>query len=326
MQRVLVTGATGFIGFEVARELAGLGMKPRLMVRRPERGRLLTRLDAEVVFGDLTRPATLERATAGVDTVIHLGARATFEHYARVRPTIVDGSLALMEAAKRAGVERFVMASSLFVYGGSQGPIDAQTPPRPRLGYGRAKVEAEEALRRAAPPEMKLAIVRLPHVYGVGSFLFDRIKRGTLLFPGAGDNLYAHLHVNDAARILIEAGSQGWSGTSPVADDSARSWQDLFAVLRAHYSPVRLLRLPAPLAIAGATALETLTSLSPRPTLFTADTVRGWLLDLPVEPRLLWKDLGIEPRFPTIDEGIPACLDEAVAFRWLHPVADRSRG
>lgn len=76
----------------------------------------------------------------------------------------------------------------------------------------------------------------------------------------------------------------------------------------------------------GASALEAVSRMRRRPTLFTVDTVRGWLLNLPVEPGLLWKDLGLEPRYGTINTGLPASLDDAVACRWLHPVADRSRG
>ena len=74
--RVLVTGATGLIGYEVARLLAARGLRPRLMIRRPERGLLLRRLDAELVHGDLESPESLERAVSGVEGVIHLGARA----------------------------------------------------------------------------------------------------------------------------------------------------------------------------------------------------------------------------------------------------------
>ena len=88
--RPLVTGATGFIGYEVARQLAAAGTPSRFMVSRPERGRLLSGLDAELVQGDLTRPASLARAVAGMDTVIHLGARATFEDISALRPSIVE--------------------------------------------------------------------------------------------------------------------------------------------------------------------------------------------------------------------------------------------
>ena len=114
--QVLVTGATGFIGFEVARQLAERGFKPRLLVRRPVRAAMLAPLEAELVQGDLESPQSLERAVQGVDTIIHLGARAIFEEYELVRPTIVDGSVALMQASISAGVQRFVYSSSLLVY------------------------------------------------------------------------------------------------------------------------------------------------------------------------------------------------------------------
>jgi uncharacterized protein YbjT (DUF2867 family) len=71
--RLLVTGETGFIGNEIARQLAAAGIESRLMVSRPERGMLLAGLDAELVLGDLTRPVNLARAVAGMDAVIHLG-------------------------------------------------------------------------------------------------------------------------------------------------------------------------------------------------------------------------------------------------------------
>jgi len=150
MRRVLITGGTGFIGYEVAKLLAGYGLQPRLLVRRPLRAPLLSSLDAVLVQGDLESADSLDRAVAGVDTVIHLAARAVFEEYSLVRPTIVDGSMALMRAAARAGVQTFVYASSLLVYEEQKGPIDASTPATSRLGYGKAKREAEAALSELA--------------------------------------------------------------------------------------------------------------------------------------------------------------------------------
>ncbi len=324
--RVLVTGATGFIGYAVAHALVRRGLRPRLMVRRPERGRLLSHLEADFVYGNLLRPESLARAVEGVDTVFHLAARATFESYDRLRPTIVDGSAELMKAATRAGVKRFVFASSLLVYGSTDSEIDASTPTRPQIGYGKAKVEAEESLRREASPDMELAILRLPHVYGARSFLFDQLKKGFLLFPGSGENVYSHLHVDDAADLLVEVAARGWTGTSPVADDDPSTWNGFFSVLDEYYPAMRLLQLPSSLAIAGATVLEAALAWRKRPTLYTSDTVRGWLLNLPVRRGLVWQDLGLEPRYSSIDTGIPASLDEAVSFRWLHTTADRSNG
>ncbi len=324
--RVLVTGATGFLGFEVARALVLRGLRPRLMVRRPERGRLLVPLDAEAVYANLLRPEGLERAVEGIDTIFHLGARATFERYDRLRPTIVEGSAALMRAARKAGVRRFVFASSLLVYGGQREPIDASTPAAPRIGYGRAKVEAEQALIREAGDDVALALLRLPHVYGARSFLFDQLAAFALPFPGDGTNVYSHLHVGDAAELVIEVAARGWTGTSPVADEAPSTWNGFFDVLDRHYPSMRLLRIPAPVAVAGAVALEHLMSWRRQPTLYTGDTVRGWLLDLPVERGLVWRDLGLAPRHRSIDTGIPASLDDVVSFRWLHPTSDRCRG
>lgn len=326
MQRVLVTGATGFIGYEVARQLCDRGLRPRLMMRRPERGDLLSSLDAELIHGDLTRPASLMRAVQGVDTILHLGARAAFESYARVEPTIVQGSSALMQAAQQAGVERFVYASSLFVYGPQTQPITAETPATPRLDYGRAKLEAESALAtQARQTGMRFAAVRLPHVYGARGLLFQQLHRGRVLFPGRGDNLFSHLHVEDAGRVLIEVAAQDWTGVAAVADDRSVPWHAFFATLREHYPRYRELHLPMWLAYLGTLAIGPVMRWRARPSLATPDTIVGWNLPLPVTPRLLWDELALKPRYTTIDTGIPAVLDECIAFRWRHPLLDKGR-
>ena len=77
-------------------------MRPRLMVRRPIRGLMLRNLEADIMQADIRSPESLDRILKGIDTVIHLGARAAFEPYPQLYPSIVKGSVNLMQAAIKA--------------------------------------------------------------------------------------------------------------------------------------------------------------------------------------------------------------------------------
>lgn len=323
--RSLITGATGFIGFELAKLLDAREHPLRLMVRRPERAALLRPLRAELMSADLMAPASLRRAVEGVDTVFHLAARAVFEPYRRLRPTIVDGSMALMEAAVEAGVKTFVYASSMLVYDGQSRLIDESTPARPRVDYGVAKLEAEERLAEMADRAgLHFAAIRLPHVYGASDLLFERMHRGLLIQAGSGRNLYSHLHVMDAARLLLGVAERGWTGVSAAGDQRPTSWREFFSTVWEHYPRFWQVSVPAWLARFGTELLRPIAALRRRPTLITPDTVVSWNLELPIRPGLLWDQLGVKPMYPTIAEGIPAALDDCLAFRWQHPLSDRS--
>jgi nucleoside-diphosphate-sugar epimerase len=322
--KVLVTGATGFIGAEVARQLAARGWRPRLMVRRPSRGALLNHLDADLVHGDLQSPESLRRAVKGCDAVIHLAGRAVFEPAHKLIDSFVHGTQALAEAASDEGVSRFVFASSLLVHGGTDIPIDATTEPAPEVDYGHVKVLVEKRLvAHGEATGMTTASVRLPHTYGATDQLFGRVRRGFLPIPGRGSMPYGHLHVRDAARVMITAAETGWSGRSAVADRESVGWDDFLGELQAQMPHLTIARFPASLALAGTTVLSAATGWRSAPSLMTPDTVTSWNLSLPVDPDTLWPELGIEPELPTYREGIAATLDDCVAFRWRHPVNDR---
>jgi nucleoside-diphosphate-sugar epimerase len=324
--KVLVTGATGFIGTEVARQLAWRGWQPRLAVRRPSRGLLVSALEAEVVHADLLAPATLRRAVEGCDAVIHLGGRAVFEPARRLVDTFVHGTRALAEAAVDAGVGRFVFASSLLVHGSEVAPITASTPPRPAVDYGRVKLLVERRLAALGTATgMQVANLRLPHVYGPTDQLFGRIRRGWVVVPGRSDAPYAHLHVRDAARVLIAAAERGWTGASAVGDREPVGWGTFLGEVDRALPGLRVARFPAPFARAGTEALAVATTWRTHPMLQTPDAVVSWNLRLPVDPRALWSELGLEPQLPTYREGIAATLDDQVAFRWRHPVDDHRR-
>jgi len=325
--RVLVTGATGFLGLEVSRQLVARGLRPRLVVRRPSRAPELGGLDAERVHADLAVPESLAAAVAGCDAVIHLAGRAVFEPARFLVPSFLHGTRALAEAAIAAGVERFVFASSVMVHGSTDVAITAATPPAPEVDYGRVKLDVERDLERlAAGSAMRIASVRLPHVYGANDLLFTRLSPGMLVVPGRGDRPYAHLHVHDAARVLIAAAESGWSGASAIGDREPVGWRTFLAEVQRRLPRALIVRAPAPLAALGVRVIWAATFGSRQlPSVYTADTVHAWNMSLPVDPEALWGELGIEPELPTHREGIARTLDDWVDQGWRHPVRDRRR-
>ena len=111
----LVTGATGFLGSHIARQLAGRGERVRVLARASSDARALAGLRLERVEGDLRDPASLARALDGVRRVFHVAAdyRLWARHPQEIYESNVTGTRNLLEAARRAGVERFIYTSTV---------------------------------------------------------------------------------------------------------------------------------------------------------------------------------------------------------------------
>jgi nucleoside-diphosphate-sugar epimerase len=279
---------------------------------------MLRHLDVEIIQADLHNRQSLDRVLTGIDTVIHLGARAAFESYARLYPTIVRGSLSLMQAAIQAGVKTFVFASTLLVYGDSEKPIDHHTQPSPMSGYGRAKLEAEQRLAdMAAGAGICFVSLRLSHVYGAHSLLFDRIRNGHIFFPGKGDNAFAHIHIDDAVRAFIQVAENGRPGVWVVADEQSCTWNHFFETLQTHHPQVRVKHVPRVISYVGTRLLAVFFKLTAQANPYTSGAISCWNLRLPVVPGTLRQAVDMEPKFPNIHQGIPAVLDNAISFYWL---------
>lgn len=172
MRRVLVTGATGFVGRAVCTRLLEEGWRVRAAVRS-NASTLPAGVEAEVT-GDITQ-ASWERALQGASAVVHLaaavhrGGRQDKAFYDAVNCRATER---LAEAAASAGARRFVFMSSIKVNGEStppERPFRAGDAPDPRDAYGRSKWCAEQALRRVAQTSgLEVAVVRPPLVYGAG--------------------------------------------------------------------------------------------------------------------------------------------------------------
>lgn len=164
---VALTGATGFIGRHLLRELPRRGYRIRVLLRRP------IDVPAEAssaVVGDLARPQNMSAALAGVDAVIHSAGIAHAmsgvpEDDYRVLNT--EATIALARAAERAGAKRFVFLSSIRAQSGpvADGVLSEEMEPRPTDAYGQSKLAAEEGLAQLGIDWVALRPVL---VYGPG--------------------------------------------------------------------------------------------------------------------------------------------------------------
>ena len=113
--KILVTGAAGFLGSHVTRQLAARGADVRVLLRPSSNNRAIADLPLEYVTGDLRDPSSLERALAGVQRVFHVAAdyRLWSKRSQDIYDSNVGGTKNLLEAAKRAGVEQFIYTSTV---------------------------------------------------------------------------------------------------------------------------------------------------------------------------------------------------------------------
>jgi len=162
--RVLVTGATGFIGRALCTELKRIGAFVRAAVRQPAEAVA----DETQLIRDFEDAPDWTKAVAGIDIVFHVAAlaHAPLKEASRRLQTInVDATDSLARAASAAQVERLVFLSSVSVYEASRTSFRESDPPAPRDAYGASKAAAEDRVRKSG---VRYTIVRAPLVYGPG--------------------------------------------------------------------------------------------------------------------------------------------------------------
>jgi UDP-glucose 4-epimerase len=225
----LVTGGLGYLGSRLLDELAdcpGVADGPIRILDNLQRPRhhvlwdLPEAGDYEFVHGDVRDAGTVAEAMNGVDAVVHLAAitnaaRST-EIPEQTRAVNFDGALTVFEAAREAGVDRFVYASTVSVYGTTSGAVDETAETDPESPYAAAKRDAERAILDSAEGTATTATaLRFGTVHGWSAGMrFDTIPTEFAFAAATGQPLQVYeiealgarfrplVHVGDAARAM----------------------------------------------------------------------------------------------------------------------------
>jgi dihydroflavonol-4-reductase len=262
--RVLVTGATGFIGSHVVRALLARGDDVRVTVRATSRDESLAGLDVERVTADLGDRAALRRAARGIERAFHVAGttnlRLAPEQLRRIN---VDGTRNVLEACLAAGVQRAVHVSSVSAIGPARrgGALDERHVRPGPLGipYPDSKHAAELEALRVAARGLDVVLACPGHVLGAGD---DRrssteVVRRFLLrrIPAYVDGAICIVDVEDVAAGLLLCDERGKPGERYILGTRNYTWQRLFGELQ-QLSGVEgpPLRLPVAVALALAEA------------------------------------------------------------------------
>jgi nucleoside-diphosphate-sugar epimerase len=294
--KVLVTGASGFLGGVVCDELNRRGHEAIGLVRRPGS----SPPGAEEVVGDLSDADSLRRAVAEAqpDAVIHLAAEiASQRDPKKIQEANVEGTRRLLEACQAANQPRFVFASTV-VTGDAKGEVLSEETQLPvETAYGRSKQEGERLVRESG---LDTVIIRPSHVYGPGGWFEEEfVKRlgqpGRFAVIGSGENWWDVVRAEDVCTAFVDAAERAPAGAVyHVVDDEPIRFYDFVALTASALGVGPPRRVPLWLARLAA-------GRDP----VTAATRSARSSNARIKQELDWK-----PRFPTARDGVPDAVAE----------------
>ncbi len=192
---ILVTGGTGFVGSHLIKRLRQGNVSVRAIVRNPDKAQALKDLGVDVVKGDISDAASLEKSTTGVERLIHLVGIIQEAPGATFKDVHVDGTRNILEAARKNGVRHVFYQSAL------------GTRPNAQSEYHRTKWAAEEHVRASGIP---YTILRPSLIYGAGDQFTIRLAEMIRLSPflpiiGSGRSKVQPIFIDDVVTCILKA-------------------------------------------------------------------------------------------------------------------------
>lgn len=308
-----VTGATGFVGSHVARVLAEEGADLRLLVRPTSDTRNIQELKADRVVGDLRDPASFEKSLSGCDTVFHVAAdyRLWVRDPEQMYGSNVEGTRAILAAAKKNGVPRVVYTSTVATMGFTSNghPADETSPVSldNMIGpYKRSKFMAEQVALEAGRSGMNVVVVNPTTPVGerdikptpTGRIVLDFLKKKFPAYVDTGLNL---VDVRECASGHVAAFEKGRSGERYILGGENLTLKQILDKLAAITGlPSPKVRVPYAMALATGVVDEVVTGrILGREPRATIDAVRMgrkkmFVSSAKAERELDWKPVAVD--------------------------------
>ncbi|MDQ7063013.1 MAG: NAD-dependent epimerase/dehydratase family protein [candidate division KSB1 bacterium] len=325
--KALVTGANGFTGSYLTKHLLNKGYDVRVLVRKNSNLSTLEGLPVEYAYADLAADDPVEDAVAGVDVVFHIAALYRAENVPKRMfwAVNVEGTRKLLQAAKKAGVKRFVHCSTVGVQGEIKNPpAKEEDPYNPGDYYQESKMEGELlALNFFKKENLPGTVVRPVGIYGPGDTrflkLFKYIYNGKFRMIGSGKVLYHLTYVEDLVAGIALAGEkqEALGEIFTIGGNEYATLNELVEkIARILDRPVPKTRIPVwPVWFAGLLCELTFKPLGLEPPIFRRRVdffIKDRAFDISKAKRLL----GYEPRV-SLDEGLKITADWYKQQGWL---------
>ncbi len=258
MPRVLLTGATGFLGSHITEALVTQSYQVRCTLRPSSSTKWLDNLNIEKANVDFNDEASLQKACQGVDVVIHNAGITRAKNDAEFFEVNTDATERLAKAAIKAKVSRFIFISSLE----ARGPNGFTTA---ISSYGKSKLEAEHRLM-TLQNDIEMILLRPAGVYGPRDTdlltLFQIAKYGFLTMPATSSRLQP-VHARDVAEaVLTTIQNKAQLGPFEISEPNTYSWQDMAQMLEvAIQRKLRVIKIPREVFLGAGYASEIVSKL-----------------------------------------------------------------
>jgi nucleoside-diphosphate-sugar epimerase len=327
--RYFVTGVTGFIGAEVAKQLLSRGHQVAALVRDPAKATLLGRLGAELHAGDITEPETLRIPMQGADGVFHLAAWYKTGHpHASALATAVNvtGTRHVLTAMRDLGIRKGVYTSTLAVNSDTHGAVVDETYHHsgPHLTvYDQTKWQAHfEVAAPMMAAGLPLVIVQPGAVYGPGdtsalrTMFVDHLRRRLPFVPRR--TAFSWGHIEDTARAHLQAMEQGRPGQSYIIAGPAHTLQDAITLAAGLSGRPAPFGLPPAVLKGAATAARVIEAVAPLPASWSSETlaVLAGVTYLGTSDKAR-RELGFQPR--PLPEGMRHLVEHEMRLLGLTP-------